>query len=155
MMEYSDELRKKHQMSVMLYVAFMASVAIYVFVVQIFRAQLKEFSGISEIADFPWLRYVFFALGLAQIFLIRFVREILTKTLASVDPKVLMNHLQKMAIVTAGLCEVPALLGLVLFFLSGLTKDFYVLCAVSGVLFTLFFPRFANWEAWMASKTSH
>lgn len=154
-MEYSGELKRKHQMSVILYVAFIASLAVYAFVIQIFKARFKEFSGISEIIDFPWLRYVFFALGLAQIFLIRFLREILTKALASVDPEALMNHLQKMAVLTGGLCEVPALLGLVLFFLSGLTKDFYVLCAISGMLFALFFPRFTNWEAWMASKTSH
>lgn len=154
-MEYSSELKRKHQMSVILYVAFMASLALYVLVIQIFKARFKEFSGISENIDFSWLRYVFFALGLAQIFLIRFVRETLTKALASVDPEILTHHLQKMSVLTAALCEVPAIFGLVLFFLSGLIKDFYVLCAISCVLFALFFPRLANWEAWMASKTSH
>ena len=142
-------------MSVILYVAVVASLAIYVLVIHIFKAGVKDFGGMLENVEFSLLRYVFFAVGLAQIFLIRFVRETLTKSVNSIDLDVLMNHLQKMAIVTAALCEVPAILGLVLFFLSGNTRDFYVLCAISCGLFALFFPRYTNWEAWIKSKISH
>jgi hypothetical protein len=108
-----------------------------------------------EKIDFPWLRYAFYALGLVQIFLIKFIRETASKSIMTVDAKILINYLQKMSIVSAALCEVPVILGLVLFFISGNAQDFYVLLIVSFVLFVMYFPRFSNWEEWIKSKTSH
>ena len=46
----------------------------------------------------------------------------------------------------------PAIIGLVLFFLGGLYKDFYVLLFVSLVLIFMYFPRLKNWEAYLADR---
>jgi hypothetical protein len=101
-----------------------------------------------EKIDFPWLRYAFYALGLVQIFLIKFIRETATKSLTKVDSQTLIQHLQRMSMISAALCEVPAMLGWVLFFLSGSAQDFYILLLVSFVLFVMYFPRYTNWEEW-------
>jgi hypothetical protein len=108
-----------------------------------------------EKTDFPWLRYAFYALGLVQIFLIKFIRETATKSITTVDAQILIQHLQRMSMVSAALCEVPVILGWVLFFLSGNSSDFYVLLIISFVLFVMYFPRYTNWEEWIRSKTSH
>lgn len=139
----------------MVYVAFMLSLVIYLVVFEVLKARIPHFQGMMEKIDFPWLRYAFYALGLVQIFLIKFIRETATKSITSVDVKILTNHLQKMSMISATLCEVPVILGLVLFFLSGKAQDFYVLLIVSFVLFVMYFPRFGNWEEWIKSKTSH
>jgi len=145
-MDYTQDLKKSHKTSSVLYIAFMLSLAIYLVVFALFKARIPDFQG---------LRYAFYALGLLQIFLIKFIRETATRSIRTVDPKILINHLQRMSMISAALCEVPAMLGWVLFFLSGNAQDFYILLVISFVLFVIYFPRFANWEDWIKSKTSH
>jgi hypothetical protein len=154
-MEYTQDLKKAHKTSAIIYIAFMLSLAIYLVVFEVLKARIPDFQGMMEKIDFPWLRYAFYALGLVQIFLIKFMRETATKSLSTVDVKILINHLQKMSMVSAALCEVPVILGWVLFFLSGKAQDFYVLLIVSFVVFVMYFPRFSNWDEWIKSKTSH
>ncbi len=52
------------------------------------------------------------------------------------------------ALETAGfaLCEVPALLGLVLYILTGEIGDFYRLAGYALTLFLVFFPRYNAWR---------
>jgi len=154
-MEYIRDLKKAFKTSVTLYVAFMISIAIYLVVFEVLKARIPDFQGMMEKIDLPWLRYAFYALGLVQIFLIRFIRETATKSIATVDAKVLIGHLQRMSMISAALCEVPVILGLVLFFISGSAQDFYILLSLSFLLFVLYFPRYTNWEEWIKSKTSH
>ena len=155
LMENFEDLKKTYRISAIVYVAFMISLVIYLIVFQVLKANIQDFQGLMEKIDFPWLRYAFYGLGLMQIFLIKFIRESATKSIAQVDLKFLSSHLQKMSMISAVLCEIPAMLGLVLFFLSGSDKDFYFLLIVSLVLFVLYFPRYRNWEVWIKSKTSH
>jgi hypothetical protein len=154
-MEYNQDLKKAYKTSAILYVAFMMSLVIYLVVFLVLEAQVTELQGFLDEIDFPWLRYAFFALGLVQMFLIKFIRETATKSITSVDENILANHLQRMSMISATLCEVPVVLGWVLFFLSGSSSDFYVLLIISFVLFVVYFPRYTNWEEWVRSKTSH
>jgi hypothetical protein len=154
-MDYTQDLKKAYKTSAIFYVAFVLSLIIYLVVFEVFKARIPDFQGMMEKIDFPWLRYAFYALGLVQIFLIKFMRETATKSITTVDPKILISHLQRMSMVSAALCEVPVILGLVLFFLSGSAQDFYILLIVSLVVFVLFIPRFNNWEEWIKSKRSH
>jgi len=151
-MEYLKDLKRAHQMSVILYIAFMASLGIYVVVLEILKAEFKDFQGTLESYQFPWIRYVFYGLGLLQFFIIRLIRQILTKGLTTTEIKALIAHLNKMSILTAAFCEAPAIFGLISFFLNGNLRDFYVLMAMSFILFFLYFPKYSNWEEWIASK---
>ena len=60
------------------------------------------------------------------------------------------RRLVSTSITIAALAEVPAILGLVLFMLSGLRGDFYVLFGLSLVLQALYFPRLDGWRQWVA-----
>ncbi len=152
-MENMNDLKRAHQMSVILYIAFMISLGIYLVVVEILKMNDKDFLGVLQTYPMPWIRYIFYALALAQILIIRVIRQILTKGLTSMDVKTLIAHLNRISILTAAFCEAPAIFGLFLFFLTGNIKDFYVLTAMSFVLFFLYFPRYSNWEEWITSKT--
>jgi len=58
------------------------------------------------------------------------------------------------SIITFAFCEVPAVLGLVLFLIGGLRTDFYILLAISlGVKFANF-PKYAEWENWASAAES-
>ena len=154
-MDYGQDLKRTYKTSAILYVAFMLTLIIYLVVFTLFKSQIPDFQGMMERIDFPWLRYAFYALGFLQVFLIKFIRETATKSITTVDAKILISHLQRMSMISAALCEVPALLGLVLFFLSGSAQDFYVLLIMSFVLFIMYFPRSKNWEEWIKSRKSH
>ena len=154
-MAYTRDLKKAYRTSVIFYIAFMLSLIIYLIVFAVLKARIPEFQGMMEKIDFPWLRFAFYGLGLVQIFLIKFIRETATKSLTTVDVQILIQHLQRVSMISAVLCEVPAMLGWVLFFLSGKSQDFYFLMIVSFFLFVMYFPRLSNWEKWVKSKTSH
>jgi len=154
-MDYTRDLKKTCRTSVTFYIAFMLSLIIYLIVFAVLKARIPEFQGIMEKIEFPWLRFAFYGLGLVQIFLIKFIRETATKSLTTVDVQILIQHLQRVSMISAVLCEVPAMLGWVLFFLSGNSQDFYFLIIVSFILFVIYFPRLSNWKEWIKSKTSH
>ncbi len=146
------DLKRAHQMSAIMYIAFMVSLGIYVVVVEILHANFKDFQRVVESHELSWIRYVFYGLALAQIFIIRLIRKTLTKGLKSTKIEALIAHLNKISILTAAFCEAPAIFGLVLFFLRGDLRDFYVLTAMSFVFFFLYFPRYSNWEEWVTSR---
>jgi hypothetical protein len=154
-MDYSQDLKKTYRTSAIVYVAFMLTLIVYFIVFTVLKSQIPDFQGMMERIDFPWLRYAFYALGLLQVFLIKFIRETATKSITTVDAQILIRYLQRISMISASLCEVPVLLGLVLFFLSGNPQDFYVLLLVSFVLFVMYFPRLNNWEEWIKSRKSH
>ncbi|MFW6137276.1 MAG: hypothetical protein ACOC5U_04280, partial [Candidatus Aminicenantaceae bacterium] len=47
---------------------------------------------------------------------------------------------------TAALCEIPALLGLMFFLLTGTSRDFYFLLILSVILFFMYFPKKIQWQ---------
>jgi len=153
-MEHMRDLRKAHQMSVMVHIAFMASLMIYILIVEILRGSLQDFRGFTENVNLSWIRYIFFALGLAQIFFIRFMRDTLSKGMTSANVRGLIAHLTRISIFSSALSEVPTFLGLVLFLIGSSTREFYVLTFISVVLFILYFPRYSNWEEWIKTRTN-
>jgi hypothetical protein len=152
-MEYMKEFKKVHQTSVVLHIAFMATLVIYVFIVAYFKGNLQEFHGVMENTNLSWIRYIFYVLGLSQIFIIRFVRESLSKRLISGNVQSLISRLGRISILSSALCELPSFLGLVLFLLDNSTRGFYILAFISSVLFILYFPRYSSWVEWIQTMT--
>jgi hypothetical protein len=58
------------------------------------------------------------------------------------------------SVVTTAFAEVPAILGLVLFMLWGLSGDFYALFALSLALQAIYFPRLDGWREWAAEPAA-
>ncbi len=152
-MDYRAELKKAHKMSAVLHIAFMATLILYALVVEILRGGLQDFHGFLEDVSLSWIRYIFYVLGFAQIFIIRFLREKLFQGMTSGNERILVTRIVRISIFISALCEVPALLGLVLFLLGGNTREFYILAFISLVLFILYFPRHSNWLEWIKTET--
>ena len=128
--------------------AMMASLLIYAVAVEIFRARFEGYFGLARFEDIRMLRYLFYMIGALEIIVIRIVRGLVLRKKIADDSRSLIQKLMRTSLISVSLSEVPALLGLVLFFLTGQTRDFFILLTVSFLLIFMFFPRRRNWEEW-------
>ncbi|MGD9642994.1 MAG: hypothetical protein AB7V08_09670 [Elusimicrobiales bacterium] len=90
------------------------------------------------------VKYAVYILSIASVFAVRFAAARLDVRRAT--PEAALKALTARAIITAALCEVPAVAGLILFLLTGYKADFYLLLAFSAGLEVYHFPRLARWE---------
>ena len=144
-----NNLKKAHQIAFTLNVAIIGTLIIYAIVVEIIRRQLAPFTGFGGMSDITVFRYLFYGIVVINIFVIRALRNLMLRKSSSDDAQSIIRKLFRLALITAALCEVPALLGLLLFFLAGSIRDFYQLAGLSFILVFLHFPRYGNWEAWI------
>jgi len=105
------------------------------------------------------VKFVLIGLAAVIFFVIRFVNGLLLKPKGNegtsrdarsrqsvAAPE--LGVLTTAAVVTYGLCEAPAVFGLVLFFLGGNSSDFYLFLLCSLFYFAVYFPKFSQWEEW-------
>jgi hypothetical protein len=149
-----NDLQKAYRMAVILASALIASLFIYVAIVEIMRSQQDVFTGYLEGEIKQVLRYAFYGLAVLQVVIIRLIRGLLLRKTPQEKEVVLIPRILKASLFTQVLAEVPALFGLMLFFLCGMNVDFYVLTFVSLVLMFMFFPRFNNWKDWVGHNRS-
>jgi len=144
-----NNLKKAHQMAFILNVAIIGSLIIYAIVVEIIRRQFAPFTGFGGMSDITVVRYLFYGIVVINVFIIRVLRNLILRKSSSDDTQSIIRKLSRSALITAALCEVPALLGLLLFLLAGSIRDFYQLAGLSFILVFLHFPRYGNWESWI------
>lgn len=128
--------------------AMMISLLVYAVVVEIFKVRFQGYFGLARFEDIRMLRYLFYMIGALEIIVIRIIRGLVLRKKAGDDSRILIQKLLRTSIISVSLSEVPALMGMSLFFLTGQTKDFYILLAVSFFLIFMFFPRRPNWREW-------
>jgi F0F1-type ATP synthase membrane subunit c/vacuolar-type H+-ATPase subunit K len=142
-----NDLKKAHQMAFTLNAAIIGTLIIYAIVVEIIRRQFAPFAGFGGISDISVIRYLFYGIVVINVFVIRALRNLVMRRSSTDDTQSIIRKLFRSTLITAALCEVPALLGLLLFFLAGSIRDFYQLAGLSFILVFLHFPRYGNWEA--------
>ena len=128
--------------------AMMVSLLVYAVVVELFRARFQGYFGLARFQDIRMLRYLFYMIGALEIIVIRVIRGLVLRKKATDEIRSLVQKLFRTSLISVSLSEVPALLGMALFFLTGQTKDFIILLAVSFFLIFMFFPRRQNWADW-------
>ncbi len=143
-----SDLRKAYQVASLINISVVGSLIIYIVIVEIIRRQFEHFISFVDPSEFTKLRYILYGIAVFNVFIIRIFRGLLLRKSSSDDSKALRVKLLRSSILTSALCEVPAIFGLVLFFIAGSVRDFYYLCFVSLILVFLYFPRFRNWEGW-------
>lgn len=148
-MENREDLKRTLKTASMIGLTVIASLLIYLVIVEVLRSQLKPFRGFAPLPGTSTFRYVCYGLAVLEVLIIRFAQSLLLKRAPGDTVKVTVQKLFRASILTVCLSEVPAILGLVLFLIAGLNKDFYALLAVSLVLVFMYFPRLSSWEAWI------
>lgn len=146
-----DDLKKVYQISVVVGIAIIASLFVYAIVVLLLKSQSVTAGRLATIQDVRGLRYVFYALSVGIVIILRVLRGLLLRRQSSDTRQTLIGKLQRTSILSMALSEGPAIFGLLLFFLGGMERDFYILLFVSLVLVFMYFPRLKNWEEWLES----
>ncbi len=118
------------------------------------RLLASPFHGLADLSPlaFRLIRYAFFGAVLLDGILLPFIRRAFLgraeETRLS-NPQAAIPTLFNTDMLTLGFVEVPALLGFVLFLLSGNWLDFYGFLLVSLVYLRLYIPRLDRWERWI------
>lgn len=90
------------------------------------------------------LKYAVYMASAASVMALRFIKPFFEAKKAA--PAGTLKALLGFSVITAALCEIPALTGLVLFFLAGYYWDFYMLALFSVIMELFYLPKYAEWE---------
>jgi hypothetical protein len=126
--------------------AVIISLFLYAVIVEVVRAWLKPFLGFARIENALVLRYAFYAAAIAIVIASRVLNSLILRRSGPDEPKTVVQQLNLAAIVSMTLSEGPALMGLILFFVGGFFRDFYMLLIVSLFLEFMYFPRLRGWQ---------
>jgi hypothetical protein len=143
-MTLSGKTQQSFRKSFIFYLTAMAGLAVYLILVLVL--QNSRNSGLLKEPD-PALRYFFYAGAVVVVFVIRRAYSALSRRAVQGHPNKALDRLQTASLWTALLCEIPALLGLVFFLLTGITRDFYFLLVLSLILFLMYFPKKIHWQS--------
>jgi hypothetical protein len=139
-------LKAAHKTASLIGISIIVSLLLTLAVAEAIRGSLRPFRGFVLVQDPQRIRYAFFAGAIVAVILIRILRQALLDRPAGRGTGLSLRRIQQASIVTMVLCEVPALLGLVLFLVGGFNVDFYLLLFVSLVLIFMYFPRLSHWR---------
>jgi hypothetical protein len=143
--EMQGELKEAYERSVNASWAMVAVLVLCPILVEILRMRDVSFTGFApqsagRIRDFVY--------GLAIILplCIRSIRKAILKRNKSSDVPTLALKMRTATAVTVLAAEIPALLGLLMFLLGGVYREFYIALAYSLLVLFIYFPRQHHWE---------
>ena len=153
------ELKRGYRLARFIGTAMVFGVLVYALVVEIMRNN-SAFSREPLLPDAAEsVKYIFLGLALFQFFLIRMIRRRFLPRepeqaagLQTGSVSIKVTRLLITSIVTYVLCELVAVFGLVLFFITRSPFDFYLFMGISLLYFAAYFPRYAQWEEWATSR---
>jgi hypothetical protein len=119
----------------------------YLLLVELSKPDIHFLQGGSLSPEVTPITYFLLSFSALTLFLIWFVRSQILEGKAP-GGKTPASRLLTASILTDALCEMMAINGLTLFFLTRNSLNFYIFLLLSFVLFTYFFPRYAKWEEW-------
>lgn len=152
-MHPDSPLRQAYQSIVIVCGAMIASLFPYVLLVEIVRRQIGHDSYLLDARQIELLQYVFFVLALLPYVIPQLIKRHLMAVAPRESMETLIARLRTATLLSYVLSEVPAVFGLVLFFLAGTYKAFYALWFLSLVSMLVHFPRLRAWEE-LARKAS-
>jgi hypothetical protein len=147
----SVDLKKEHQITAIISGAMISALLMYAIVVEIIKFQHQPFTGFAP-GSLSKVRESLFAAALLMIIAVRFARSLILKRDSNDDVKKLITKLKVATVVTSILCEVPAIIGLVLFLMGGVSKDYYLLMLYSLALMVIYFPKYNHLQAWLGRR---
>ncbi|MBM3294450.1 MAG: hypothetical protein FJY82_07980 [Candidatus Aminicenantes bacterium] len=146
--------RQAHKTAKTIGAAMMTFPAAAILIVEFVRSNFRPFTGFGGAGHRTALRYALYVAAAASVILLRVVHGSLLRKRRSEDAPSALSRLVLANLTVLGLAEVPAVLGLALFFLGGFNRDFYVLAFVSLVLMFMYFPRRRTWESYLQGRNS-
>lgn len=138
----SQALKKAYITAAIVSAAITGAILVYAVVGEVLRhAGLKPL--LQPPASYA-LKYALYFLAVSPVLALKFLAPGFAAKRAT--PEDTVKALTAGSIVTAALCEVPGVAGLLLLLLAGGYQDFYLLLAFSAALEAWHFPRLSRWE---------
>lgn len=142
-----DSLSRAFRVQQILAAALAAALLVYAIIVEVLSRQSYTLGGVPDTV-LNNLRFVFVFIAFAVYFVMRFVQQRILVKRPTDTREALVAKLSVASIISLALAEVPAVLGLVLFLISGNSRDFYPLMVISLILLYVAFPRSVIWAVW-------
>ncbi len=149
------KLYAAYRTAMLLGVAIGGGLVFYVIVVEVFKSYQQPEDPFADRSQYDLLRLIFYCVSFAQFVVIGFVRGAVLRSKSHESVDTLIEKLVRANIITLALCELPALFGLVLFFIGGFYTDFYILLGVSMLMLFFYFPKYNRWKEWIRKKAGH
>jgi len=150
-MSHESSLKQKYQLAYTIHLAMLGSLAVYTLLIEIFSGQLNSLILAEQKETLLNARYLFYGIAILVVLAIRWVRQFFLRKTAPAQEQA-SGSLLTMSTLTSALCEVPVLLGLVLYILNGYKPDFYFLLIISLILFVMYLPRIQRWREWQQAS---
>jgi hypothetical protein len=141
-----NELRQAYRTTTIVCAAMIAALFPYLAVVELVRGHLGGSDYLLDARQIELLAYVLYGLALLPFIVPHLIKRHVTAAAPREGETTLLIRLRTATFLSYALSEVPAVFGLVLFFLAGLHKAFYVLWFLSLLSMLLHFPRLRTWE---------
>jgi hypothetical protein len=140
------ELRQAYRTTAIVCAAMIAGLFPYLVIVELVRGQLGTSGYLMDAREIELLAYVLYGLALLPFIVPHLIKRHVIAAAPEEGEGALVMRLRTATFLSYALSEVPAVFGLVLFFLAGLTKAFYVLWFLSLLSMLLQFPRLRGWQ---------
>jgi hypothetical protein len=142
-------LRDRHRVVTVIAIAMLVSVGVYWVVVELIaRLQTRTYPFPGEVR----VGYLAFAVGVIVASAASIVRRsMLAGGPADTDAGA---RIQVASVVTFALAEIPAVLGVTAFLMTGLREAAYPLFVVAVAAHAVYFPRWSQWEEWAQAGPS-
>jgi hypothetical protein len=138
-MENDITLKQRYLAMNFIGLALMGAIFVYAALVGVFTWWFPEIAKARVDPQMGGvIKTIFAVLALATFFIIKIVQKVIVARSLSLLPQA--------AIVSFALAESVAILGLVLFFLTGQGLDFFLFMFLSLFYFWFFFPKYQDWE---------
>jgi hypothetical protein len=144
-----EQLRAQLKPAVLVGAAILASLLIYLVLVEGLRSAFGPFRGFAAGMPLQPFRLAAYGTAAAVILLILLLRPRMFARRGGEDDAAALGRHQRSSVVILVLGEVPAIAGLALFLAGGNAVDFYKLLFASLVLTFIDFPRRSAWEDWL------
>jgi hypothetical protein len=141
-----DELRQTYRTTAIACAAMIAALFPYLAVVELVRAQLGGAGYLMDAREVELLAYVLYGLALLPFIVPHLIKRHVISGASQEGEGALVMRLRTATFLSYALSEVPAVFGLLLFFLAGLNTAFYVLWFLSLLSMLLQFPRLRSWQ---------
>ncbi len=152
-MDPRTDLEKPFRASVLVSWAAVATLLIYAVLVEIIKSVLSPYPGIVRPSSLQVERYFLYGMAILVAIFLRVLIRALTKKKGNETLSLFVQKLSRAAVVISVVAELPALLGLISFLLTGQSRDFYYLLFVSLFLEFMYFPRKRAWEEMIRNAT--
>ncbi|GEM_PF-1079098 len=149
----SFDIKKAYRVAMITSASLLFSMVFYVIIVEIMALQEQAMAREAS-ATVSFVRWLFIAVVAGIGIGIRYIRSAMLRFDSSLSVGKRVGKLFKTTILVTALCEVPAILGMMLFFIGGNRWDFYPFLFFSALLIVLYFPRFHYWTDFAGTRSS-